>query len=149
VGARIAVRSRPVLRVVFDTNTIVSALLFTHGRLAWLRAHWRESGCVPLIARATAAELTRVLAYPKFKLSAEDRFELLGDYFPCCETVESEEKSFVTCRDPHDQLFLDLAHAGKADLLVTGDQDLLVLAGRTLFSIETAEAYERRVRQRE
>lgn len=99
-----------------------------------------------MISRATAAELMRVLTYPKFKLSVEDRMELLGDYLPYCETVESEERSSIVCRDPHDQLFLDLAYAGHANLLVTGDQDLLVLAGQTPFLIETADAYERRVR---
>ncbi len=49
------------LRVVFDTTTVVSALLFANGRLAWLRRHWREGECVPLLSAATAAELTRVL----------------------------------------------------------------------------------------
>ena len=38
---------RPALRVVFDTNTVVSALLFASGDLAWLRQHWREGGLHP------------------------------------------------------------------------------------------------------
>ncbi|MHB1841390.1 MAG: PIN domain-containing protein, partial [Acidobacteriaceae bacterium] len=53
--------------MVFDTTAAVSALLFAHGRLAWLRRHWREGGCAPLVSRATVEELTRVLAYPKFR----------------------------------------------------------------------------------
>jgi predicted nucleic acid-binding protein len=40
--------------------------------------------------------------------------------------------------------FLDLAHSGKADSLVSGDRDLLVLAGKTKFLIETPEEYRRR-----
>lgn len=47
----------------------------------------------------------------------------------------------VLCRGPQDQPFLDLAHSGKADLLITGNQDLLALAGETKFVIETPEAY--------
>ena len=43
-----------------------------------------------------------------------------------------------------DQLFLDLAQSGKADILVTGDDDLLALAGQTVFVIETPEEYRRR-----
>jgi uncharacterized protein len=132
-------------RVVFDTTTVVSALLFANGRLAWLRQHWRESGCVPLISRVTAAELTRVLRYPKFGLSPNDARELLAEYLPHCEVIELAERCAVVCRDANDQFFLDLAQGGRADLLVTGDQDLLALARQTTFLIETPEAYRRRV----
>jgi putative PIN family toxin of toxin-antitoxin system len=130
-------------RVVFDTTVVVSALLFEHGRLAWLRRHWREGGCVPLISRATASELTRVFAYPKFRLTAGDRRELLAEYLPYCETVDVTKKCALVCRDAKDQMFLDLAQSGKADFLITGDQDLLVLAGRTKFLIAPVEAYLR------
>jgi putative PIN family toxin of toxin-antitoxin system len=129
---------------VFDTNTVVSALFFADGRLAWLRQHWHEEGSVPLVSRATAAELTRILSYPKFQLSLEDRFELLGGYLPYCETVELVEKCPTVCRDLNDQPFLDLAQSGKAGLLVTGDKDLLALAGQTVFSVETPEDFRRR-----
>ena len=132
-------------RVVFDTTTVVSALLFKNGRLAWLRQHWREAGCVPLISRATAAELTRVLHYPKFGLSLDDRRELLAEYLPYCEVIEPTEKCALVCRDANDQPFLDLAQSGRAYLLVSGDQDLLALAGQTTFIIEAPEAYRRRI----
>jgi putative PIN family toxin of toxin-antitoxin system len=136
---------RPVLRVVFDTNTVVSALLFAGGRLAWLRQHWREGGAVPLASRVTAGELARVLAYPKFRLSLEDQIELMGDYLPYCETIEPEGRCPLICRDADDQPFLDLAEIGNADLLVTGDQDLLILAGQTKFGIESPEAFRQRI----
>ncbi len=128
-------------RAVFDTNVVVSGLLFSAGRLAWLRDHWKQGECVPLISRATAAELVGVLAYPKFKLAAEDRLELLGDYLPLCETVEAVHPCPQTCREPRDQAFLDLAFSGNADILVTGDSDLLALDDSTRFSIETPESY--------
>ena len=131
-------------RVVFDTTTVVSALLFANGRLVWLRQHWRESVCVPLLSSATAAELTRVLRYPKFRLSSDDARELLADYLPHCEVIDHTEKCTITCRDANDQPFLDLAQSGRADLLISGDKDLLALAGRTTFLIETPEAYWRR-----
>jgi putative PIN family toxin of toxin-antitoxin system len=124
-------------RVVFDTATVVSALLFANGRLAWLRQHWRDGGSMPLISRATVAELTRVLAYPKFRLSQDDRRELLAEYLPYNEVIELTEECVSACRDENDQPFLDLAQSGKADLLVSGDQDLLALAGQTTFLIET------------
>jgi putative PIN family toxin of toxin-antitoxin system len=133
-------------RVVFDTTVAASALLFTNGRLAWLRQHWSERGCVPLISRATAAELTRVLGYPKFHLSPDERRELLAEYLPYCEVIEVTRRCKLVCRDAKDQPFLDLAQSGKADLLVSSDRDLLVLAGETrLFIIETPAAYRVRV----
>lgn len=128
-------------RVVFDTNTIVSSLVFVAGRLAWLRTHWQNGNCVPLISRHTAAELARVLAYPKFQLLNEEQIEILGDYLPFCEVIETIRNCPQTCRDAHDQMFLDLAHSGAADVLVTGDKDLLSLDASTSFRIEAPETY--------
>ena len=133
------------LRVVFDTNTVISALAFATGRLAWLRAQWRERCSISLVSRATVAELKWVLVYRKLKLSAEYQIELLGDYVSYCETIEVTEICPVQCRDAKDQPFLDLAHCGKADILVTGDEDLFALTGQTAFVIEKPEAYRRRV----
>ncbi len=130
--------------MVFDTTTVVSALLFANGRLAWLRQHWRECACVPLVSRATAAELTRVLRYAKFRLRSEDARELLADYLPHCEVIDRVERCTTVCRDANDQPFLDLAQSGSADLLVSGDHDLLTLTGQTTFLIETPDAYRRR-----
>ena len=128
-------------RVVFDTNTVVSALLFRVGRLAWLRLHWAEGGCVPLISHETAGEMTRVLGYPKFQLSIEDRRELLAECLPYCEIVPVQDRCPAVCRDTKDQMFLDLAQSGNADVLVSGDRDLLELAGETVFRIQAPEVY--------
>jgi putative PIN family toxin of toxin-antitoxin system len=132
-------------QVVFDTNTVISALVFTAGRLGWLREHWRERRSVSLVSHATVMELQRVLGYRKLKLSAEYQFELLGDYLSYCETIEVKEICPVKCSDAKDQPFLDLAQSGKADALVTGDEDLLALARQMAFAIETPEEYRRRV----
>jgi putative PIN family toxin of toxin-antitoxin system len=132
-------------RVVFDTNAVLSALLFTHGRLSWLVGHWQAGNCVPLISHATAEELTRILAYPKFRLTADEQLEALANYIPYCEAVGIAKSCPVLCRDPKDQPLLDLAQSGKADVLVTGDEDLLALASQTAFVIETPEEYRRRI----
>jgi putative PIN family toxin of toxin-antitoxin system len=133
------------LKVVFDTNIVMSALVFTGSHLAWLRAHWRERGTIPLVSHATVAELKWVLGYRKLKLSSEYQFELLSDYLSYCESIEVTEACPVQCRDAKDQPFLDLARSGKADVLVTGDENLLALAGQTAFVIETQEAFRRRL----
>lgn len=130
-------------RVVIDTNLVLSALVFSHSRLAVLREVWRNGHICPLVSRITAAELIRVLAYPKFRLSADEQQELLADYLPWCETVLIPDPPPVTpaCRDPFDTPFLQLALAGKADALVTGDGDLLALAGNFTCPILGAEAF--------
>lgn len=132
-------------RIVFDTTTVVSALCFPQRRLAWLRTHWRETRCTPLISSATAAELVRVLQYPKFRLSADRQRELLADYIPVCEAVRVANSCPTICRDPRDQPFLDLAYCGNADILVSGEADLVSLGSMENFVIETPEAYRQRV----
>ena len=133
-------------RAVLDTSVVLSALVFTHGRLASLREAWHAARCRPLLSRATAAELMRVLAYPKFRLSADEQRELLADYLPYCTSVRMPAKPPRTpaCRDPFDVPFLQLAVVGKADYLVTGDRDLLSLARAFPCPIVTAEQFLKR-----
>jgi uncharacterized protein len=136
-------RSKPIPRVVIDTNLVLSALVFAQGRLAPLRHAWQGKHCQPLASSATATELIRVLAYPKFKLTAAEQQELLADYLPYCTTVRMPAKTPKTpaCRDPFDLPFLQLAATGKAAYLVTGDRDLLSLAGRFDCPIITADQF--------
>jgi uncharacterized protein len=135
----------PIPRVVFDTNVVLSALLFTQGRLSWLVGHWQGGICVPLVSRATAQELNKILAYRKFQLTVDEQLEALCNYIPFCEVAEIAKSCPVLCHDAKDQPFLDLAHCGNAGVLVTGDDDLLALAGQTSFIIESPEAYRHRV----
>ena len=135
------------LRVVFDTNTVISALLFSKGRLAWLRTVWRQGTIVPLISKATTEEIIRVLAYPKFHLDATDQEELLGDFLPFAEVIDAvlPTGEVPICRDNHDQIFLELAVAGEADALVTGDEDLLIMAEQSPIPIMTPADCHRRI----
>ena len=136
-------RSKPIPRVVIDTNLVLSALVFAHGRLAPLRHAWQGTRCQPLVSSVTATELIRVLAYPKFKLTGAEQQELLADYLPYCTTVRVPAKPPATpvCRDTFDLPFLQLAVMGKAAYLVTGDQDLLSLAGQFVCPIITADQF--------
>jgi len=119
-------------RVVLDTNVVLSALLFANGPVARLRAGWQAGRFVPLASAATARELVRVLAYPKFKLTAGEQVDLLADYMPWVRVVSIPDPPppVPACRDPFDLDFLHLAVAGKAHALVSGDKDLLVLDGK-------------------
>lgn len=134
-------------RVVLDTNVLLSALLFRAGTLVWLREAWQAQAIRPLASRQTAAELIRVLAYPKFRLDEEERAQLLGDYLPWCETLaEPQAANVPDCRDPFDRKFLILAIAARADALVTGDKDLLELASASALPILTPAAFRNRLR---
>lgn len=135
------------LRVVFDTNVVISALLFRAGRLSWLRTHWPSGAVVPLASADTVSEIVGVLAYPKFQLTRAEIEDRLGDYLPYVEVVQKVARVLAThCRDTADQKFVDLAMAGRADLLVSGDKDLLALKAAARFAIETPEEYARRFR---
>ncbi|MBU0592361.1 MAG: putative toxin-antitoxin system toxin component, PIN family [Gammaproteobacteria bacterium] len=136
-------RAKRIPRVVIDTNLVLSTLVFVQGRLTPLRLAWQGAQCQPLLSSVTAAELIRVLAYPKFKLTSADQQELLADYLPYCTTVRMPPQPPATpdCRDKFDLPFLLLAVAGKADYLVTGDQDLLALDGQFVCPIITADQF--------
>lgn len=135
-------------RAVLDTNVVLSALVFGGGgAAARVRQAWQAGLLLPLVSTATVQELMRVLAYPKFRLVADEQRELLADYLPFTEvvTVPEPPPRVPDCRDPQDLPFLHLAVAGKADVLVSGDADLLVLAApgarpRLRFRILTVQA---------
>ena len=134
------------LRVVLDTNVVVSALVFERGAMSWFREAWQRVLFIPLVDQHAIHEAIRVLGYPKLGLADDDVRELLGDYLPYAEVVMSPRKGrgLPICRDPDDQPFLILAQAGKADVLVSGDRGLLELQGKTAFSIEAPAAFRRR-----
>lgn len=134
-------------RLVLDTNVLISALLFQAGTVSWLRAAWRADRIRPLASRDTVVELIRVLAYPKFALTDDERRDLLDDYLPWCETVivPDPPPTIPECRDPFDRPFLALAYVGRADALVTGDAGLLALADAFAVPIVTPATLKKRL----
>ena len=123
------------MRVVLDTNVVLSALVFAGGRAGVVRGLWQSGRVLPLASAVTAAELARALAYPKFRLNEDEREAMLDEYLPWCESVQVPTRGLrvPACRDPDDRAFLELAVAGKADALVGGDRDLLALRGQAGF----------------
>src|SRR5436309_1741631 len=112
------------MRAVFDTNVLVSALIFGN-RLAWLRTAWAAGQVIPIVCPPTADELRRVLRYPKFRLSEGQAEALLLDYLPFAEAAKLPSalpKLPTTCRDRDDLVFLALAAWARIPL-VTGDAD--------------------------
>jgi putative PIN family toxin of toxin-antitoxin system len=130
------------LRVVIDTNLVLSALVFG-GSTARLRLAWQRDRFIPLVSKATITELIMVLAYPKFKLTKAEQEDLLADYLLFCEMVLMPGKlpTIPECCDPFDDPFLVLALVGNADYLVTGDRDLLCLVDSFAYPIVTVEQF--------
>jgi uncharacterized protein len=126
------------LRVVLDTNVLVSALLFG-GSSGMLRDVWKTGRIIPLVSKETFAEFRRVISYPKFKLSQREIRSILNEeILPFVEPVEITEQVNGVCRDPYDDMFLAVAACGSAHYLITGDQDLLVLKNYCKTRIVTA-----------
>lgn len=90
-----------------------------------------------------------MLVYPKFKLGEQQIQSLLADYLPFVESIDLPEHmpSLPQCRDQNDQMFIELATIGKADVLVSGDDDLLVIAKDCPFAIESPADFYQRIQQ--
>jgi len=117
---------KKIIRVVLDTNVLVSALLF-EGSLASLVEGWKQGRFIPIFSRATFQEFKAFLSYPKFKLSKEEIAALLEEILPFFEVAEVQEEIRGICRDPEDDKFISCALAGSADWIISGDLDLLAL----------------------
>lgn len=114
-------------RFVFDTNVVVGVALLKHSipRKAFDKA--RNDGDI-LVSTETLAELNEVLMRSGFEkyVSAAERFELLASLLRVSRLIEVNERIRV-CRHPSDDKFLELAVAGKATCIVSGDNDLILL----------------------
>ena len=118
---------RPVIKVVFDTNTLVSAALSKQSvsRKAFEKAV--DLGGI-LASLETIQELNEVLFRSKFDkyVSVEERQLFSINYLAVVKVLPIKMK-LNDCRDPKDNKFLELALTGSAEFIVTGDADLLVL----------------------
>jgi uncharacterized protein len=114
-------------RFVFDTNVIVSALLIKRSvaRRAFDKA--RVAGDI-LLSFEVIEELYDVLGRSAFDryIDEDDRLQFLTVLVKESTLVEISEK-IKECRDPSDDKFLELAINGKADFIISGDNDLQVL----------------------
>ncbi|HCZ36529.1 MAG TPA: putative toxin-antitoxin system toxin component, PIN family [Cytophagales bacterium] len=123
-------------RVVLDTSVIVSALLKPDGKSRRVFKIVLENH-KPLLSIDQLAELEIVLQKSKFEkfITLQDRFEILALLLDKGELVNVISNTSI-CRDESDNKFLNLAVDGKADIIITRDPDLLILADE--FSIRIA-----------
>jgi putative PIN family toxin of toxin-antitoxin system len=115
------------MRFVFDTNVLVSALLFEQSKPAQILFFALEQGEI-LLSTDLVNEIHEVIYRKKFNryISNEQRDEFLTALVQTGVLVEITENINV-CRDSKDNMILELAVCGQADVIVSGDDDLLVL----------------------
>ena len=118
------------MRAVIDTNILVRAVIRPQGTVGPVLLRLRQGEYTLLYARSLLEELIDVLNRPrirdKYGLTSGDIQTVLGLILLRGEEVTPVER-ITACRDPKDDKFLEVAVAGQAGAIVSGDQDLLVL----------------------
>ena len=114
-------------RYVFDTGVIVSALLLKDSKARQAFDLALDHGVI-LLSLPTVRELNEVLSRPRFDryLLREERERFLAALVLEAVFIEINE-NVKACRDPKDDMFLELAVNGSATCIVSGDKDLLDL----------------------
>lgn len=121
----------PVLRVVLDTNVLVSGLAYPASTPGKILTAWRCGSLEIVLSRYILDEMARVL--PRLKrveLNAAEIRDLADSFMLLAEIVEPVGEPDRKLRDSADQQVLGTWRAAQAEYLITGDKDLLALADR-------------------
>ncbi|RPJ57270.1 MAG: putative toxin-antitoxin system toxin component, PIN family [Dehalococcoidia bacterium] len=120
-------KKKKAIRVVLDTNVLLSALLFG-GNLARMVGLWKEGRIAPVFSRETFQEFSAALKYPKFSLSKDEIKTIIEEeILPYCDVTDVTEDTEGVCSDPDDDKFISCAISASADFLVSGDKALIAL----------------------
>jgi putative PIN family toxin of toxin-antitoxin system len=135
------------VRAVADTNVLLSGL-FWRGRPHALLEQVRAGTLTLISSPALLAELAEVMNRPKFQAilvrSNTDSEQTLGELRRLAEIIDPPPLPAPVSRDPSDDEVLALAAASQADLIITGDADLLTLGSHAgIPIIDPAEALTR------
>ena len=114
-------------KIVIDTNVIISAILFNNSPPGKAVKLANQLGQI-LLSDVIFQEMQKTITRKKFDryLSYDSRRQILSKLLLDSELVEITE-TITICRDPKDNKFLEVAVSGQGDLIITGDQDLLIL----------------------
>jgi putative PIN family toxin of toxin-antitoxin system len=118
------------MRAILDTNLLVSYLLTHHPPIATIiDGFLAQDEFVMVTAPELLAELDRVLTYPKLQryYTDEERTRFVALVMALGEVVDLPETVPRICRDPDDDRLIACAVVGEADVIVSGDNDLLAL----------------------
>ena len=118
----------PRIRVVVDTNVWISALLNPAGHPARIRQAFEEGRFSLVASEPILQELARVIVRPRlarrYPLGADDAERLVALARSAAIELAKVSGSVHLCRDPRDDMFIETAVAGRADVLVSRDDDL-------------------------
>jgi putative PIN family toxin of toxin-antitoxin system len=132
------------MRLAVDTNVLVSAAL-KENSLPFIVVRWIEQHGGLLKSTATEQEVLGVLQRPHLTAVTIPSFlDGLRKMLAAAELVTITER-IAACRDPKDDKFLELAINGHADLIVSGDRDLLALNPFREIPIVTPAAFVKEV----
>lgn len=132
-------------KLIFDTNALVSAVINAKSKPARVFETAKQEHHL-FFSEETLAELQEVISRKKFDRyfignDTNRREEFLSDYRATAQLVEVTETA-TECRDADDNKFLALALSVGADMIVSGDSDLLVLNPYKGIRILTIGQYE-------
>ena len=126
-------------KIVVDTNIFISALLGSKS-CQQIYEFLKEDKFQLVISENLVTELKSTLILAKFEFTKEEIDELIEHVLRKAQKVESTVKIDI-CRDPKDNIIIECAIAGKADFIVTGDEDLLTLKSFRKISIITPKKF--------
>jgi putative PIN family toxin of toxin-antitoxin system len=117
-----------LLRVVLDTNNIVSGTSMPHGSSYEALETWRKDQFILLTSKALIKEVKRVLHYSriqkKYHLTELEIKKVVRNLIRYAVVTPGEVKLNVIKGDPADNEVLACAVEGRADLIISGDKDL-------------------------
>ena len=120
-------------RLVVDTNVLLSGIFFEKGNESQVLKLILEDRAGLLASLDILEELRETLSRPKFHLLSSESLTIFQIILGKSEVILNINEAEARCLDRDDQKFLDCAHTGRADYMVTGDPDLLDIrqVGRT------------------
>jgi uncharacterized protein len=130
----------PGLRVVLDTNVLVSGLAYPGSVPGRIVSAWRQGGLDVVLSRYILDEMSRVLPrLTRVQMNPGEIRDLVDSFMFLADIVEPDDGRDESLRDPADQQVLGTFLTSKADYLITGDKDLLALAEK--YPIITPSAF--------
>jgi len=121
--------------VVLDSNVIISSLLNSHSAPSQIIDLWRDYRFDLLLSSYILTEVKHTMTdkqlIHKYHISPIKQSRLLSQLVHSGKMIEFDHAPDTIVRDPKDTFIIQLALSGKANYLVTGDQDLLILAKQT------------------
>jgi putative PIN family toxin of toxin-antitoxin system len=119
------------MRVVLDTNVLVSGLAYPGSVPGRILGVWRQGGLEVVLSRYILDEMVRVLPrLSRILLSSAEIRDLADNFMFLADIVEPAAEQEEALRDRADLPVLATLRAAQADYLITGDKDLLALAER-------------------